>query len=63
MSTNNIQFHDKNKKTIPKYLFSWAIGRILQGLKKEFKSSTVNQPSVFEPLRLYCILRLLLMRL
>ena len=26
----------------------------MQGLKKEFESSTVNNPSVFEPLRLYC---------
>ena len=27
----------------------------MKGLKKEFESSTVNEPSVFEPLRLYCI--------
>ena len=24
-------------------------------MKKEFESSMVNEPSVFEPLRLYCI--------
>ena len=29
MSTHNIQFHDKIRKKISKYLFSWAIGRIL----------------------------------
>ena len=27
----------------------------MQGLNKEFESSTVNEPSVFEPMRLYCI--------
>ena len=27
----------------------------MYGLKKEFESSTVNEPSVFEPLKLYCI--------
>ena len=53
MSTHSIQFHDKIRK-IPKYPFSCAIGRILYGLKKEFESSTVNEPHVFEPLRLYC---------
>ena len=56
MSTHNIQFHDQNKKTkIPNYLFSCAIGRILYGLKNEFESSRVNEPSGFESLRLYCI--------
>ena len=29
MSTHKIHFHDKIRKKIPKYLFSWAIGRIL----------------------------------
>ena len=28
----------------------------MKGLKKEFESSTVNEPSVFEPLGLYCFL-------
>ena len=37
MSTHNIQFHDKIRKKIPKYLFSWAIGRILYGLKKKVR--------------------------
>ena len=43
-------------RQIIKYLFSCAIGRILKGLKKEFESSTVNEPSVFEPLMLYYIM-------
>ena len=34
MSTHNIQFHDKIRKKIPKYLFSWAIGRIFVGTEK-----------------------------
>ena len=27
-----------------------------KGLKKEFKTAVVNEPSVFEPLKFYCIL-------
>ena len=53
MITHNIQYHDKIRKK------SLNIGRILEGLKKEFESSTVNEPSVFEPLRFYCILTLI----
>ena len=47
MSTHNIQFHDtmrKFHKKIPRYLFSWAIGRIQLGLKNEFESAMVNKP-------------------
>ena len=44
-----MRFHDKlrnSPKNVPKYLFSWAIGRTFQGLKKEFESATVNESSV-----------------
>ena len=40
MSTDNIRFHDRIRKlpkTIPKYLFSRAIGIILWGLRKKKK--------------------------
>ena len=50
MSTYNIQFHDKIRKKIPKYYFL----ELLEGFCRE--STTVNEPSGFEPLRLYCIL-------
>ena len=37
-------------------MFSCAIGRISWRLENEFESATVNQPSVFESLKFYCIL-------
>ena len=30
----------------------------IKGLKNEFKTAVVNEPSVFEPLKFYCILNL-----
>ena len=30
------------------------------GLKKEFETTVVNEPSVFEPLKLYCIMNVCL---
>ena len=53
MSTHNIQFHDKIRKLL-KYLFSWATGRVSQGLKNEFELAMVNEPSVFELLNFDC---------
>ena len=52
ISTHNIYFHD----IISKHLFSSAFGRISKGLKNEFKSVTVNEPSVFESSKFYCSL-------
>ena len=63
-SIQNIQFHDKIRKVPQKslyiyiYLLSWAIGRISYGLKNEFESAKLNEPSVFsvlEILRFDCI--------
>ena len=34
---------------------SAALGIFPQGLKNEFDSAVVNEPSVFEPLKFYCI--------
>ena len=50
MSTHNIQFHDKKRKSL-----NICFLELLEGLKKEFESSTVTEPSGFEPLRLYCM--------
>ena len=60
MSTHNILFHDKyekkkKSKNIPKYLFSLAVGRISYWLKNEFEFATVNESSVFESFRFYCM--------
>ena len=37
-----------------KYSFSWAVEIISLGLKYEFGSAIVNEPSVFEALTFYC---------
>ena len=56
-SNENIQytiFNIKKKITLscPK---SAAMGFRSKGLKKEFETTMVNEPSVFEPLKFYCI--------
>ena len=46
-------FNIKKKITLnyPKFA---AIGLCSKGLKNEFETAVVNEPSVFEPLKLYC---------
>ena len=48
-------FNMKKKNTIndPK---SAAMGFFSKGLKNEFETTVVNEPSVFEPPKFYCIL-------
>ena len=41
----------KNNLNYPK---SAAIGFLSKGLKREFETAVVNEPSVFEPLKFYC---------
>ena len=54
MSTHNIPFlmHQRKKITLrhPKS----AAMRYFQGSINEFKTATVDKPSVFEPLEVYC---------
>ena len=53
MKTHNIPFqykienHCKLSKTCSQVIFS-------KGLKNEFETAVVNEPSVFEPLKVYC---------
>ena len=55
MSTLNIPFQYKKKKKITlNYPKSAAMGFFSKGLKKEFETAVVNDPSVFEPLKVYC---------
>ena len=42
----------KNTLNYPKFA---AMGVFSKGLKKEFETAVVNEPSVFEPLKFYCI--------
>ena len=47
-------FDMKNKITLY-YPKSAVIGFFSKGLKNEFETAMVNEPSMFEPLKFYCI--------
>ena len=56
MSTHTNIFNIKNiKKKITLNYPKSAAMRFFKGLKNEFKIAVVNEPSVFEPLKVYCI--------
>ena len=44
-----------NKKNTLNYPKSAALGFFSKGLNNEFETAVVNEPSVFEPLKFYCI--------
>ena len=46
-----------NKKNTLNYPKSAAMGFFSKGLKNEFETAVVNEPSVFEPLEFYCIVK------
>ena len=50
-------FNINNKNTL-NYTRSAAMGFFSKGLKNEFETAVVNEPSVFEPLKFYCILKI-----
>ena len=56
MSTHNIPFPNIKKKIIQNYPKSAAMGFFSEGLKNEFETARVNEPSEFEPLKFYCTL-------
>ena len=49
-------FNIKKKITL-NYPKSAAMGFCSKGLENEFETAMVNEPSVFEPLKFYCICR------
>ena len=53
MSTHNIPFSIYEKH--PKLSQICSYGLFSKGLKNEFETAVVNEPSVFEPLKFYCI--------
>ena len=55
MSTHNIPFFIIKKKITTDYPKSAARGFYSKGLKKEFETAVINETSVFEPLKFYCI--------
>ena len=48
-------FNIKSKIT-QNYLRSAAMGFFFKGLKNEFETAMINEPSVFEPLKVYCVI-------
>ena len=55
MSSHNIPFsiYKKNKLKLSQICSYWIFSK---GLIDEFETVVVNEPSVFEPLKCYCIL-------
>ena len=53
MSTLNTPFQYKKKITLNYPIYA-AMGFFSRGLKKEFETAVVNDPSVFGPLKVYC---------
>ena len=51
--THHTIFNIKKKITLI-YPKSAAMGFCSKGLKNEFETAMVNEPSVFEPLKFYC---------
>ena len=49
-------FNMNKKNTTLNYPKSAAMGFFSQGLKNVFGTAVVNEPSVFEPLKFYCML-------
>ena len=43
-----------NKKKHPELAQICSYGNFSKGLKNEFETAMVNEPSVFEPLKFYC---------
>ena len=46
----------KEKENHPKLSQIGSYGIFSKGLKIEFETAVINEPSVFEPLKFYCIL-------
>ena len=45
------------KENIPKLFQICNYGICFKGLKNEFETAVVNEPSVFEPLKFFCIFK------
>ena len=58
MGTHNIPFSILKMKITLNYPKFAAKRNFSEGLKNEFETTVVNEPSVFEPLKFYCSLKL-----
>ena len=54
MSTHNIPFAILKIKS-PEIILNLQPWIFSEGLKNEFETAMVNEPSMFEPLKVYCI--------
>ena len=52
-------FNMKKKEKHPKLSQICSYGKFSKELKNEFERAVVNEPSVFEPLKFYCVFKLL----
>ena len=55
MSTHNIPFSNIKKENHAEVFPNLKPRDFSSGLKNEFETAVVNEPSVFEPLKFYCI--------
>ena len=55
MSTHKISFPNIKKINHPKLTQMCSYGICFKGPKHEFERAMVNEPSVYEPLKFYCI--------
>ena len=56
MSTHNIPFSIQKRKIALTISLSLSLWVFSKGLKNEFETDVVDEPSVFEPLKFYCTL-------
>ena len=54
MSMHNIPFSKKKKRKSPSIIPNLQLWDFFKGLKNEFETAVVNEPSVFKPLKFYC---------
>ena len=52
----------KKKKKSPGFILNLQPWDFSKGIKNEFETAVVNEPSVFEPLKFYCIFSKLISR-
>ena len=55
MSTHNIYHFQYEYETLPNLSQICSYGLFSKGLKNKFETAMVNEPSVFEPLKFYCM--------
>ena len=55
MSTHNIHFNITKQENHPKLSQSCSYGTFSMGLNNEFETAMVNESSVLQPLKFYCV--------